>query len=87
MKLHRVLWAAILAFPVIAFSQAYPSKPVRVIVTFPPGSTPDIVGRALANRLQEAMGQPFVVENRSARVAMSAPTPWRRRHPTATRCS
>jgi len=48
-----------------AFSQAYPSKPVRVIVTFPPGSTPDIVGRALASRLQEAMGQPFVVENRA----------------------
>jgi tripartite-type tricarboxylate transporter receptor subunit TctC len=65
MKLHHVLWAAILVFPVIAFSQAYPSKPVRVIVTFPPGSTPDIVGRALASRLQEAMGQPFVVENRS----------------------
>ena len=36
-----------------------------VIVTFPPGSTPDIVGRALAGRLQEAMGQPFVVENRT----------------------
>jgi tripartite-type tricarboxylate transporter receptor subunit TctC len=54
-----------LAFPVIALSQAYPSKPVRVIVSFPPGSTPDIVGRALASRLQEAMGQPFVVENRS----------------------
>jgi len=48
-----------------AWSQTYPSKPVRVIVTFPPGSTPDIVGRALASRLQEAMGQPFVVENRA----------------------
>jgi tripartite-type tricarboxylate transporter receptor subunit TctC len=47
------------------WGQTYPSKPVRVIVTFPPGSTPDIVGRALASRLQEAMGQPFVVENRS----------------------
>jgi tripartite-type tricarboxylate transporter receptor subunit TctC len=38
---------------------------VRIVVTFPPGSTPDIVGRALAGRLQEAMGQPFVVENRA----------------------
>jgi tripartite-type tricarboxylate transporter receptor subunit TctC len=38
---------------------------VRVIVSFPPGSTPDIVGRTLAARLQEAMGQPFVVENRA----------------------
>jgi tripartite-type tricarboxylate transporter receptor subunit TctC len=53
----------VLALPV--WAQSYPTKPVRVIVTFPPGSTPDIVGRALASRLQEAMGQPFVVENRS----------------------
>jgi tripartite-type tricarboxylate transporter receptor subunit TctC len=48
-----------------AWGQAYPSKPVRVIVTFPPGSTPDIVGRTLATRLQDALGQPFVVENRA----------------------
>jgi tripartite-type tricarboxylate transporter receptor subunit TctC len=65
MNLRFFVLAAILAFPSIAFSQAYPSKPVRVIVTFPPGSTPDIIGRALASRLQEAMGQPFVVENRA----------------------
>jgi len=65
MNLRFVVLAAILGLPLVAFSQAYPSKPVRVIVTFPPGSTPDIVGRALAGRLQVAMGQPFVVENRS----------------------
>jgi tripartite-type tricarboxylate transporter receptor subunit TctC len=62
--LRRILWLA-LAAPGLVFSQPYPSKPVRVIVSFPPGSTPDIVGRALAGRLQEAMGQPFVVENRA----------------------
>ena len=61
----RKLLAALLAAPLVALAQAYPSKPVRLIVTFPPGSTPDIVGRALAGRLQEAMGQPFVVENRA----------------------
>jgi tripartite-type tricarboxylate transporter receptor subunit TctC len=61
----KKLFAALLAVPLIAFAQVYPSKPVRVVVTFPPGSTPDIVGRALASRLQEAMGQPFVVENRA----------------------
>lgn len=58
-------FAAMLAAPLIAFAQGYPSKPVKVVVTFPPGSTPDIVGRALASRLQEATGQPFVVENRA----------------------
>ena len=61
----RMLWLLMLALAVPAWGQGYPSKPVRVIVTFPPGSTPDIVGRVLAARLQESMGQPFVVENRA----------------------
>jgi len=61
----RLLLRLLIALAVPAWGQTYPSKPVRVIVTFPPGSTPDIVGRALASRLQEAMGQPFVVENRA----------------------
>jgi len=47
-----------------AQSQTYPSKPVRVIVPYPGGSTPDIVGRTLAGKLQTALGQAFVVENR-----------------------
>jgi tripartite-type tricarboxylate transporter receptor subunit TctC len=62
--MKRIL-ATLLFIPLIALGQAYPSKPVKVVVTFPPGSTPDIVGRALANRLQSALGQPFVVENRA----------------------
>ena len=45
--------------------QVYPSKPVRVVVPYPAGTTPDIIGRALAERLQATMGQPFIVENRS----------------------
>jgi tripartite-type tricarboxylate transporter receptor subunit TctC len=48
-----------------AWPQTYPSKPVRVVVPYPAGSTPDIIGRTLAERLQKALGQPFVVENRS----------------------
>jgi len=46
-------------------AQQYPTKPVKVIVPYPAGSTPDIVGRTLSAKLQDALGQPFVVENRS----------------------
>ncbi|MGH8705934.1 MAG: tripartite tricarboxylate transporter substrate-binding protein, partial [Burkholderiales bacterium] len=49
----------------MAWSQAYPSRPVRVVVPFPPGGAPDLVGRTLANRLGERLGQSFVVENRT----------------------
>jgi len=48
-----------------ASAQDYPSRTVRVVVPFPPGGAPDLVGRALANRLSERLGQPFVVENRT----------------------
>ncbi|MBI3373681.1 MAG: tripartite tricarboxylate transporter substrate binding protein [Betaproteobacteria bacterium] len=46
------------------YAQAWPSKPVRVIVTLPAGSGTDITGRAIAERLGAQTGQPFVVENR-----------------------
>ena len=48
-----------------AWAQGYPSRPVRVVVPYPAGTTPDIIGRTLAERLQKAFAQPFVVENRS----------------------
>jgi tripartite-type tricarboxylate transporter receptor subunit TctC len=65
MPLARLLLGLALAAPLAAWPQSYPVKPVRVVVPYPPGSTPDIIGRALAERLQASLGQPFVVENRS----------------------
>jgi tripartite-type tricarboxylate transporter receptor subunit TctC len=53
------------AFASGAAAQGYPSKPIRLIVPFPAGSTPDIVGRALGQKLAEAWGQPVVVENKT----------------------
>jgi tripartite-type tricarboxylate transporter receptor subunit TctC len=55
---------ALLALPGAVRAQAWPSRPVRLIVPFPPGSTPDIAGRAVASHFASVFGQPFVVENR-----------------------
>jgi tripartite-type tricarboxylate transporter receptor subunit TctC len=47
-----------------AAAQDWPTKTVRIIVPFGPGSTPDIVGRLIADHMQQKLGQPFVIENR-----------------------
>jgi len=47
-----------------AFAQDYPARPVRIIVPFAPGGSADVFGRFLAQRLQESMGQTFVIDNR-----------------------
>src|SRR5262249_51044465 len=47
-----------------ATGDTWPAKPVRIIVPFAPGSTPDAIGRILADRLQAKFGQPFIVENK-----------------------
>jgi tripartite-type tricarboxylate transporter receptor subunit TctC len=60
-KLIAVLLMA-LAGPVAA--QSFPTKPVRLVISFTPGSSTDIIGRAVAAKLQEMWGQPVVVENR-----------------------
>ncbi|MBX3636086.1 MAG: tripartite tricarboxylate transporter substrate binding protein, partial [Rubrivivax sp.] len=47
-----------------AFAQDWPTKPVRLIVNFPPGGAADVIGRSVAQSMSEALGQQVVVENR-----------------------
>jgi tripartite-type tricarboxylate transporter receptor subunit TctC len=78
--MKRLLFGLIF-LPLLAFGQAYPNKPVRLIVGFPAGGPADIFGRALAHGMASELGQPVVVENIAGvggvlgvdRVAKSAP--------------
>src|SRR6476619_6998766 len=64
-----------------AFAQHYPTRPVKLVVPFPAGSATDQVARVVGAELQQALGQPFVVENKAgaqgaiaaAEVAKAAP--------------
>ena len=58
--------AAIACFAIanIAYSQTYPTKPVRMVVPFPPGGTTDLIARVVQPKFQEFLGQPVVIENK-----------------------
>ena len=60
-----ILAAALTAAALPAWPQSYPSRPIRLIVSFPPGGTGDILGRIIAGQLSIELGQSFAVENRS----------------------
>jgi tripartite-type tricarboxylate transporter receptor subunit TctC len=57
------------AAPALAQSAAYPSKPIKIIVPFPPGGTTDTLIRIVGPRLQQALGQPVVIENKGGAAA------------------
>ena len=63
----RIAWlcSIFLLFASTYFVQAYPSKPVKIIVPFPAGGTTDIVARMVGARMSESMGQPVIIENRA----------------------
>ena len=63
--LFRTILAAGLAISASAWAQSYPTKPIRMIVAFPAGGGSDIVGRIVAAKLSERLGQQVVVENRA----------------------
>ena len=65
-KLLMILAALVAAFASsAALAQSYPVKPVRLIVPFPPGGNTDVLGRLMAQKLSDAFGQQFFVENRA----------------------
>ena len=63
--IRAALGVATLAMAASSFAQAYPAKPIRMVIPFPPGGTLDTVGRMLAQKLGDQMGQNFIVENKA----------------------
>ena len=69
----------------IARAQAYPSRPVRVLVGLAAGSSSDILARLIGQWLSERLGQSFVIENRPGAAPTLPPRRWCVRRPMATR--
>jgi tripartite-type tricarboxylate transporter receptor subunit TctC len=65
LDLRTLLAGALFFASAAAFAQSYPSRPIRMIVPWPPGQATDLVGRLMAQKLSEQLGQPIVVDNRA----------------------
>jgi tripartite-type tricarboxylate transporter receptor subunit TctC len=81
MKLSRLFPIVLFLFAAQAPAQDFPTRPMRIVVPFPPGGSTDLIGRRIAEKFQASMGQPALVENRpgaggavgAEHVARSAP--------------
>ena len=80
-RIFAALLVALLAAPAAVWAQAFPTKPIRILVPYPAGGTTDLMARALQDPMQKALGQPVVIENKpgasgiiaAREVARSAP--------------
>ena len=81
----KLLFSALFFLSLAVHGQTYPSKPVKLIVPFPAGSATDQVARVVGAELQQALRQPFVIENKAGAQAPLPRARSRKQRPTATR--
>src|SRR6202011_3274324 len=62
--IRTLLAAALAAFAAPVLAQSYPTRPIKLLVSFPPGGASDLIARVIGAALTERLGQPIVVENR-----------------------
>src|SRR3954469_3593776 len=60
----KIFFTALALVCTLAHADSYPSKPVRLVIPFPPGGPADIIGRTVGAKLGDALGQPFVIDSR-----------------------
>ena len=65
LRIRHLAYLSLAIASTTLLAQPYPTKPVRIVAPYPPGSSADIIGRIYAPRLIDALGKQFVVDNRS----------------------